>query len=55
MLPLVGICVVRLNTLHELFLFVVEVVPEDVPVVVQDVFVVVVVLQLLHDVKQDDV
>merc|ERR1711971_28334 len=47
--------VARLTTLHELLLLVVEVVPEDVPAVVQDVNVLGVVLQLLHDVKEDDV
>merc|ERR1711971_1511886 len=54
-LQLVGIRVARLTALHELLLLVVEVVPEDVSVVVQDVNVLGVVLQLLHDVKEDDV
>ena len=55
MLLFVCICVATLPTLHELLLLIVKVVPEDVPVVVQDVFVVRVVFQLLHDVKEHNV
>merc|ERR1719228_2600464 len=53
-LQLVCVGVARLATLHELLLLVVKMVPEDVPVVVQDVNIIGVVLQLLHDVKEDD-
>ena len=45
----------RFATFHELLLLVVEMVPEDVSVVVQDVNIIGVLLQLLHDVKEDDV
>merc|ERR1719228_155727 len=54
-LQLVCVGVARLATLHELLLLVVEMVPEHVPVVVQDVNIIRVFLQLLHDVEEDNV
>ena len=55
MLQLVCVGIARFATFHELLLLVVEMVPEDVPVIVQDVNIIGVLLQLLHDVKEDDV
>ena len=54
MLQLVCVGVARLATLHELLFLIVKMVPEDVPVVVQDILIIGILFQLLHDVKEDN-